>query len=419
MRAGAVHVLVHANGDLRALRSVQLMVPPMGGQVTIIELVANGTAVKAGDIIVEFDASEQEFALEQATFDLQLADQEIVKAEAEAAVQAADDEVALLKARFEVRRAELDASTNELVGAVLAAQHKLLLDEARDRLAQLEVDVKSRRDSVDRIARGAARAAHEGAGGGEVARRNIDNLQIRAPFDGFVTVRMNMMAFGGVVFSGAVMPEYRVGDTANPGQLVAELIDTSRVEITAKLPEHDRANVRRARASGSPWTPCPAPTSRARFVRSSGVASRQMFERRHAPVRHRLRRRRRHVAYPAGRQRRARHRRARRSTTRCTCRERRCSTWRASATVYVRTPAGFEPREVKVVRLDRDASPSSKASSRTPKWRSSTRTPPGARQVAGPAGRGRAVKRARAACGLPESAAAASTTCCCTSCARS
>ena len=36
--------------------------------------------------------------------------------------------------------------------------------------------------------------------------------RVRAPFDGFVTVRTNMMAFGGIVFQGAMMPDFRVGD---------------------------------------------------------------------------------------------------------------------------------------------------------------------------------------------------------------
>jgi multidrug resistance efflux pump len=274
---GAVDVLVHAKGDLRAMRSLPLMVPPIGGPVTILELAASGSAVKAGDVLVAFDPSEQEFALEQATFDLQLADQELAKAEAEAAAQAADDEVALLKARFEARRAELDASTNELVGAVLAAQHKLLFDEARDRLAQLEVDVKSRRAAatssraVLRERRMKAQVAEQ------VARRNIQNLQLRAPFDGFVTLRMNTMAFGGVIFSGAVMPEYRVGDTANPGQLVGDLIDTARVEMTARLPEYDRANVAAGQTVRIAVDAVPGAALHGKVRSVSGVASRQMF----------------------------------------------------------------------------------------------------------------------------------------------
>ena len=120
MQTGTVEIRVNAAGDLRATRSTQFFVPPMGGQLTILSLANSGTAVKAGDVIAEFDASEQEFALEQANFELELANQEIAKAEAEAAVIAADDEVALLTARFNVRRAELDARANELVGSLVA-----------------------------------------------------------------------------------------------------------------------------------------------------------------------------------------------------------------------------------------------------------------------------------------------------------
>jgi multidrug efflux pump subunit AcrA (membrane-fusion protein) len=278
VQRGRVQVTVHATGDLRATRSALLSVPPVGGTLTIVRLAPSGSAVKAGAIVVEFDPSEQEFALEQATFDLQLAEQEIIKAEAEAAAQAADDEVSLLRARFEVRRGELDAATNELVGAILAEQHRLLLQEARQRLAQLEVDVKSRRDGAAASAAVLRERRMKAQVAVDVARRNIENLQVRAPFDGFVTLRMNMMAFGGVVFSGAVMPEYRLGDTANSGQPVADLIDTTRVEVAAKLPEYDRANV----ASGQKVQVSVDALPEARLegaVRSvSGVASRSMFE---------------------------------------------------------------------------------------------------------------------------------------------
>ena len=278
VQRGRVDVTVHANGDLRAVRSAQLAVPPIGGQVTILRLVPSGTAVKAGDVVVEFDASEQEFALEQAQFDLQLADQEIGKAQAEAAAQSADDEVSLLKARFEARRAELDASTSELVGAVLAAQHRLLFEEARQRLAQLEVDVKSRRQAAVASAAVLREQRMKAQVAVDVARRNIANLQMRAPFDGFVTVRMNMMAFGGMIFSGAVMPEYRVGDAANSGQLIADLIDTSRVELTAKLAEYDRANVAPGQKVRVSVDARPGSDLEGSVRSVSGVPSRQMFD---------------------------------------------------------------------------------------------------------------------------------------------
>lgn len=80
VQRGRVETRVHAIGDLRAARAMQMTVPPMGGQLAIITLAESGTSVTAGDAVVEFDAADQEFALEQANFDLKLAEQEIVKA---------------------------------------------------------------------------------------------------------------------------------------------------------------------------------------------------------------------------------------------------------------------------------------------------------------------------------------------------
>src|SRR3984893_17856337 len=66
VQRGRVQVMVYANGDLRASRTAQLAVPPMGGQLQIVKLAAPGDAVKSGDVVVEFDPAEQEFNLEQA-----------------------------------------------------------------------------------------------------------------------------------------------------------------------------------------------------------------------------------------------------------------------------------------------------------------------------------------------------------------
>ena len=275
---GRVQVTVHALGDLRAGRTMQLFVPPAGGSMTIVKLTASGSGVKAGDVIVEFDPSEQEFALEQAKHDLALAEQEIIKAQAEAAVQLAEDDVALLKARFEVRRAELDAGTNELVGAIVAKQNLLLLEEAKQKLAQLEQDAQRHRETAQASTAVLREKANKAMVAVSVAQRNIENLRITAPFDGFVTIRPNMMAFGGIVFSGAVMPEYRVGDSTSAGQLVADLVDTSRVEITSKLPERDRANVAKGQDVIVSVDAAPDAQLKASVRSVSSVASRQMFE---------------------------------------------------------------------------------------------------------------------------------------------
>ena len=278
LQKGTVSIKINAAGDLRATRSTQFFVPPMGSQLTILTLANSGSAVKAGDVVAEFDTSEQEFALEQANFELQLADQEIAKAEAEAAVVAADDEVALLSARFNVRRAELDAKANELVGSLIAQQNLLLLEEARGRLAALDKEVQSHKDtsraSTAMIRQRRVRAQASVA----TATRNIDSLRVLAPFDGFVSIRPNFNALGGIIFSGSSMPDFKSGDAANPGTLFAELIDTSRVEVTAKLSEADRANVAAGQKVDIKVDASPDLALSGKVRSISSVASRQMFE---------------------------------------------------------------------------------------------------------------------------------------------
>jgi len=208
---------------------------------------------------------------------LQLAEQEIVKADTQAAVQKADDEVALLHARYDVRRAELDIQSNELVGAIKAEQNVLALDEAKQRLAQLEADVKTHRETDSASADGLREKRNKAQLSVQVAERNIESLRIRAPFDGFITVRPNFMAFGGFWIPGG-LPDYRVGDAAFAGQPIADVIDASQIEVTAKLSEQDRANVAPGQTAEVAVDALPDATLRATVRTVSGVASRGIFD---------------------------------------------------------------------------------------------------------------------------------------------
>jgi len=56
---GDVPVVVYATGDLRPLKAQTLVAPSLGGPLQILHIAATGTPVKAGDVVVEFDRSEQ------------------------------------------------------------------------------------------------------------------------------------------------------------------------------------------------------------------------------------------------------------------------------------------------------------------------------------------------------------------------
>lgn len=239
-----VQLKVYTTGELRATRTVMLDAPAIGGgTLQIVSLVKSGTPVKAGTVIIQFDPSQQEYNLAQSRSDFEQAEQEIVKAKDDAAVQVAEDQTALLKAKFTVRQAELDVSKNAIVSAIDAQKNLLTLGEQKRALAQLQQDIKSHASSneatiaVDVQKRNKAKLAMD------EAQQNIEKMRVVSPISGLVVVQENMNATGGFFFGGMTLPPYQQGDQVNPGSPVAQVIDTAQMEVIGKIGENDRANV--------------------------------------------------------------------------------------------------------------------------------------------------------------------------------
>jgi HlyD family secretion protein len=243
VRRGDLPIRVHTLGELRSARSTMLMGPAVGGALQIVSLKPTGTVVKAQDVIVEFDPSEQEFNLSQARSELLEVQEEIKKTNLEAAIQSAQDEVALLQARFALRRAELEVTRNELASAIDAQKNLLNVEEARRQLAQLEQDIPARQKSnraslvvlQEKLEKARLRM--------QQAQRGIEEMQLRAPVSGLVSVQENRGMFGGWRPPGMTFPEYREGDLVNPGAAVSEVLQADQIEVKGKVDEADRISV--------------------------------------------------------------------------------------------------------------------------------------------------------------------------------
>ena len=176
-----------------------------------------GDRVKKGDIVIEFDPSEQHYKLEQSRSELQQAEEEIIKAKADAQVLVAEDKVALLKARYDVRRAELDVEKNELVSKIDGEKNNLALEHAKRVLAEFEKDIESHHAS-GQAAMFLAQEKHNKAKlAMDQAQQNLDHMRVTAPMDGLVSIQKNMNASGGFFFTGMSLPDYRPGDQVQAG----------------------------------------------------------------------------------------------------------------------------------------------------------------------------------------------------------
>jgi HlyD family secretion protein len=241
---GNIDPKVYVTGEFRTPNSALLLAPSVGGTLQIIHLAKTGDLVKPGDVVLEFDPSEQEYNLEQAQSQLNLADQQISKSKADGAVSTANDQVALLHARFDVRRAELDCSQNELLSAIQGKINNLALEEAKRRLSQLEQDVQSRAASNQAQLAVSQEQRTKALLDIKLAQDRIQSMTIRSTMAGLFTRKGNRDATSiGWVPPGMTLPEFQEGDQTFPGRVIGQVLDVTQMEIFSQVPETARADI--------------------------------------------------------------------------------------------------------------------------------------------------------------------------------
>jgi HlyD family secretion protein len=279
VKRGNLDLKVHGIGELSASHTMMLTAPAVGGgSLQITRLLAGRLPVKKGDIVIEFDPSEQRYKLEQSRSELMQADQEIIKAKADAAVLVAQDKVALLKARYDVRQAELDVQKNEIVSAIDAAKHDAALKQAKRVQAELQKDVESHNASGQASVYLAQEKYNKAKLEMDQAQQNIDKMRVAAPMDGLISIQKNMDASGGFFFTGMSVPDYRAGDQAQAGSAIAQVVDPSGLELTSKIGERNHSNVKQGQSVEVIFDALPGDTYHGTVKRIGGMSTRQFFE---------------------------------------------------------------------------------------------------------------------------------------------
>lgn len=242
VQRGDVSLAITARGELRGGNPEILTAPMTGGtELHITFLRKTGEPVKAGDVVVQFDTTEQEFKLKEAQADVAEAEQHLIQAKAERDAQQEESRYALLKAKNDVTLAELDVRKNPLLPAITAKQNDLALESARDHLAQVQQNLANQQATGDAgiAIQNAGRAKAEAQA--TTARQNIESMTLRAQRSGYVSVKQNSST--NFFFMGMTLPLYQVGDSVRPGMAVAELPDLQSWDLAAKIGELDRGHL--------------------------------------------------------------------------------------------------------------------------------------------------------------------------------
>ncbi len=226
---------VQFRGEVKAMKSVTISAPAEAGDLQILKIVADGTQVKQGDVVVEFDKTKTEQDLAQYRSTLKSAQAEIEQARAQARLGDEEDLTAVMKAQFDVESAKLDASKQEIVSKIEGAEANLKVADAEQKLH--EVQEKRKADRAVNKARNESKtqASQKAAYDVQRAERALTKMTLQAPSAGTISL-VPLWRPGGE-------SPFKPGDRAWPGAPIAELPDVSSLRVSARADETERGRL--------------------------------------------------------------------------------------------------------------------------------------------------------------------------------
>jgi len=226
-------------GELRAVRSFSL-VTPRGGEreLQIRFMVDDGSEVKEGERLVEFDAARLIQTIEERRLKLRQAENERESRERSAAAEAERKRVAVDKAEVEAEKARIDAVVPaELRAAVEWRKFQATWQEKKAALdkARLERDAYS---VSSRAEIASARATEE------KARRDVAAADVALSGMSLVAPKAGIFLVGNFWQWGPEGPrKLQPGDTVWSGYSVGTIPDPSQMEVQAALAEADHGRI--------------------------------------------------------------------------------------------------------------------------------------------------------------------------------
>jgi HlyD family secretion protein len=274
VQRGDVLIRAYSRGELRAVRTVTLTAPNLFGTVQVTDLSPMGSLAKEKDLVVEYDDSERQSALEEDRLGVQSVDEQIKKAKADLAITQSQDAVTLLKTRYNVRRAELDVQRNPTIAEIDGKKNILTLEQQKRALLELESDIKSRQEQADSQLAVLGEQRNHNLIDEQRELQRVALCKTLAPITGLVAIKQNR---AGMFNFGQSMPDIREGDTLQPGMPVADILDLSEVEVWAKVGELDRANLKEGQEATLQLDAIPDKRFNGKIKVMSGTATSDVF----------------------------------------------------------------------------------------------------------------------------------------------
>ena len=240
VRRGDFIISVRTRGDIKSARSLVMKAPQVPG-LRIVRLAPAGRPVKKGDVVVEFDGSQQDQNVISRTTTVRAADGDITQTKATQKINDEADAMSKMSSEYDLERAKLDASKAQVLSAIEGEKNRIQVGVSEGSLQTVKASINAHQvgqtADLSRLTQRKDKAVRDLA----TAQGYLGMMQLRAPIDGIVNVLPNFRSQGSF---GQSTPPFKEGDNAWTGAEIAEIPDLSEMYVDLKLEEVDRGKLK-------------------------------------------------------------------------------------------------------------------------------------------------------------------------------
>ena len=240
VRRGEFIISVRTRGDIKSARSVILKAPQVPG-LRIVHLADAGRPVKKGEVVVEFDGSQQDQNVVTRTTTVRAADGNIEQTKASQTMDNEADAMSKMSGEYDVERAKLDASKAEVLSAIDGEKNRIQVGVSEGSLQTVKASINAHQVGHDADLNRLNQAKDKAVRDLNTAQGYLGMMQLRAPNDGIVNLLPNFRSSGSF---GQATPPFKEGDNAWTGAEIAEIPDLSEMYVDLKLEEVDRGKLK-------------------------------------------------------------------------------------------------------------------------------------------------------------------------------
>jgi len=259
---------VRVTGTIAAVRETSIRVPRIEGQnarMMLTWLIPNSSLVKEGDVVAEFDRTQQLDLAQQSLAKYEDFQHKVEQKKAENRTNAEERAEVVARAEADLAKARVQLRVSEVRGEIERAMNEVREKDALARLESLSIS-HTQHEAADQAGlRLLELQMQRQKTAYERAQRNAERLVVRAPQSG-------MVAHEYIFRSGSQGPP-QIGDQMYRGGPLMRLFDPSEMEVRARVGEPDGDALVIGAAAVVLLDAYPEASFSARLVAASPVAS--------------------------------------------------------------------------------------------------------------------------------------------------